>query len=339
MGPDGLAWGMTADEPSIRNIPRVGKTSAADAPAPATGHPPHALGNARNALHRAPIVKAANARARVRSGGSSRPRGRGTMDRTDSQHARHRRARTSRRRPGATRAIRASGWSPGSRLVAHRAHRADRRRCAPPPAFAADYPTWEEVQAREGQHRGRRRRGQADHRRSSPQLAANVAGDARSRPSVAPKSSSWRSRSTTTPCSARRRSRPQADASAAEAAEAERNAGQVAAQLYRSGGGDLGVNLFLEAGNSGSTDVLLVEARQHGARWSSAPSGIYDGRAGEAATPPSALSDQAAVARGEREELRIAAEAGARRRAGGAGRGRGGARRVAGEEDRARRSS
>ena len=49
----------------------------------------------------------------------------------------------------------------------------------------------------------------------------------------------------------------EAEASATEAADAERNAGQVAAQLYRSGAGDLSVNLFLEAGDASSTDAAL----------------------------------------------------------------------------------
>ena len=42
------------------------------------------------------------------------------------------------------------------------------------------------------------------------------------------------------------------------------NAGQVAAQLYRAGTGDVGVNLFLDAGDAAATEALLAEARQHG---------------------------------------------------------------------------
>jgi hypothetical protein len=51
----------------------------------------------------------------------------------------------------------------------------------------------------------------------------------------------------------------QADAAAAEAATAEKNAGQVAAQLYRAGTGDVGVNLFLDAGNAAATEALLAK--------------------------------------------------------------------------------
>ncbi|MBT2517491.1 peptidoglycan DD-metalloendopeptidase family protein [Streptomyces sp. ISL-90] len=99
----------------------------------------------------------------------------------------------------------------------------------------------------------------------------------------------------------------QADASAAEAQAAEQNAGQVAAQLYRSGGGDVGLNLFLEAGDSAATEALLAKLGNM-SKMVERTSGIYD-RAQEKHNIAKSLSDQAAVARGEREKLRIAAEA------------------------------
>jgi murein DD-endopeptidase MepM/ murein hydrolase activator NlpD len=98
----------------------------------------------------------------------------------------------------------------------------------------------------------------------------------------------------------------QADASAAEAAEAEKNAGQVAAQLYRAGTGDVGVNLFLDAGNAAATEALLAKLGSM-EKMVERTSGIYN-RAQEKQNAARSLADQAEVARAEREKLRIAAE-------------------------------
>jgi murein DD-endopeptidase MepM/ murein hydrolase activator NlpD len=98
----------------------------------------------------------------------------------------------------------------------------------------------------------------------------------------------------------------QADASAVEAAAAERNAGQVAAQLYRAGTGDVGVNLFLDAGNAAATEALLAKLGSM-EKMVERTSGIYN-RANEKQNAARSLADQAEVARGEREKLRIAAE-------------------------------
>jgi len=98
----------------------------------------------------------------------------------------------------------------------------------------------------------------------------------------------------------------QADASAAEAVTAERNAGQVAAQLYRAGSGDVGVNLFLDAGNAAATEALLAKLGSM-EKMVERTSGIYN-RAQEKQNAARSLADQAGVARAEREKLRIAAE-------------------------------
>jgi murein DD-endopeptidase MepM/ murein hydrolase activator NlpD len=98
----------------------------------------------------------------------------------------------------------------------------------------------------------------------------------------------------------------QADASAAEAAAAEKNAGQVAAQLYRAGTGDVGVNLFLDAGNAAATEALLAKLGSM-EKMVERTSGIYN-RAQEKQNAARSLADQAEVARAEREKLRIAAE-------------------------------
>lgn len=98
----------------------------------------------------------------------------------------------------------------------------------------------------------------------------------------------------------------QAEASAAEAAAAERNAGQVAAQLYRAGTGDVGVSLFLDAGNSAATEALLAKLGSM-EKMVERTSAIYN-TAKEKQNAAASLADQAAVARTEREKLRIAAE-------------------------------
>ena len=98
----------------------------------------------------------------------------------------------------------------------------------------------------------------------------------------------------------------QADAAAAEAAAAEKNAGQVAAQLYRAGTGDVGVNLFLDAGNTAATEALLAKLGSM-EKMVERTSGIYN-RAQEKQNSATALAGQAEVARAEREKLRIAAE-------------------------------
>ncbi|MFD4421879.1 M23 family metallopeptidase [Agromyces sp. NPDC058484] len=98
----------------------------------------------------------------------------------------------------------------------------------------------------------------------------------------------------------------QADASAAEAAAAEKNAGQVAAQLYRAGTGDVGVNLFLDAGDAAATEALLAKLGSM-EKMVERTSGIYN-RAQEKQNAARSLADQAEVARAEREKLRIAAE-------------------------------
>ncbi|MFC5788719.1 M23 family peptidase, partial [Agromyces tardus] len=98
----------------------------------------------------------------------------------------------------------------------------------------------------------------------------------------------------------------QADAAAAEAAEAEQNAGQIAAQLYRTGGTDLGVNLMLEAGDATAADEFLAKLGSMD-KLVERTSGIYR-QANEKSNAAQSLADQAEVARGERERLRIAAE-------------------------------
>ncbi|MGR0221223.1 M23 family metallopeptidase [Agromyces sp. ZXT2-6] len=98
----------------------------------------------------------------------------------------------------------------------------------------------------------------------------------------------------------------QADAAAEEAAAAERSAGQVAAQLYRTGSTDLGVNLLIDAGDARRTDELL--SRLGSMEKLVERTGDIYAQAKEAGNTAQSLADQAEVAREKREELRIVAE-------------------------------
>ncbi|KGJ78555.1 hypothetical protein GY21_06940 [Cryobacterium roopkundense] len=101
----------------------------------------------------------------------------------------------------------------------------------------------------------------------------------------------------------------QADASKSTADAATRQAGQLAAQLYRTGGTDLSVNLFLEGGDNGGgqADELLSKLGNM-SKLVERSTDIYD-VAQAANNSAQALGDQAKIAQAERETLRIAAEA------------------------------
>ena len=301
MGPEVLP-GHDRRQPSIRNIPRVGKTSEADAPAPAPGHPPHALGNDLETTIARPYREGCECPSESEERGAEPPAWTGNHGPHRSQHADH-------PRPNEPTAGRGPNAASGRRLIAAFALVAIALTgqvvvAAPSPAFAADYPTWQEVQAAKRDTAA----GAAAVKQITAliaQLAANVEAtrlEAERRTEelfvAQQKYDDAVQRAATI--------QAEADASAAEAAEAERNAGQVAAQLYRTGGSDLGVNLFLEAGNSGATDVLLSKLGNM-SKMVERTSGIYEA-AQEKGNSAQSLSDQAEVARGEREKLRVAAE-------------------------------
>lgn len=97
----------------------------------------------------------------------------------------------------------------------------------------------------------------------------------------------------------------QADESKAAAKEANARAGLLAAQLYRSGGGaELSANLFLEGG--GGADELLARLGS-ASKLAQINDGVYSAALAAKNTAQS-LSDQAGVARKEREKLRVEAE-------------------------------
>ncbi|WP_081882494.1 M23 family metallopeptidase [Cryobacterium sp. MLB-32] len=99
----------------------------------------------------------------------------------------------------------------------------------------------------------------------------------------------------------------QADASKATADAATRQAGQLAAQLYRTGGTDLSMNLFLEGGGNGGQADELLSKLGNMSKLVERSTSIYD-LAQAANNSAQALGDQAKVAQAERETLRIAAE-------------------------------
>ena len=99
----------------------------------------------------------------------------------------------------------------------------------------------------------------------------------------------------------------QAAASAAVAETATRQAGQLAAQLYRTGGTDLSVNLFLDGEGSGEDADALLSKLGSMSKLVERSSSVYE-QAQTATNVAESLGDQAKVAQAEREKLRIAAE-------------------------------
>lgn len=98
----------------------------------------------------------------------------------------------------------------------------------------------------------------------------------------------------------------QADAAAGNAAKAKQTAGEVAAQLYRSGSGDQNIALFLDAGNGAATDQFLAKL-DNMELLVGRINDVYDqARAQE--NLAKSLTQQAVVARDERERLNTEAE-------------------------------
>ncbi|TFC42432.1 MULTISPECIES: peptidoglycan DD-metalloendopeptidase family protein [Cryobacterium] len=100
----------------------------------------------------------------------------------------------------------------------------------------------------------------------------------------------------------------QADTSKTEADAATTQAGQLAAQLYRTGGTDLSVNLFIDGQKSGEGADELLSKLGSMSKLVERSTDVYD-QAQTANNTAQALGDQAAVAQAEREALRIEAEA------------------------------
>jgi len=100
----------------------------------------------------------------------------------------------------------------------------------------------------------------------------------------------------------------QADTSKTEADAATRQAGQLAAQLYRTGGTDLSVNLFIDGQESSEGADELLSKLGSMSKLVERSSDVYE-QAQTANNTAQSLGDQATIAQAERETLRIAAEA------------------------------
>lgn len=98
----------------------------------------------------------------------------------------------------------------------------------------------------------------------------------------------------------------QATESQAKADDATTQAGRLAAQLYRSGGSDLSMNLLLEKSATGADELLSKLGSM--SKLVERSSDIYE-TALAAKNEAKSLSDQAEIAKTEREKLRVAAEA------------------------------
>lgn len=171
------------------------------------------------------------------------------------------------------------------------------------PAFAADYPTWEDVERAKGDEAAKaaeitniqnlitslenevtRTRGVADQKAEDFYVAQQAYFDAAYRAEQL---------------------QQQADAQAAKAVDAANEAGRVAAQLYRNGGDDTSLQLFF-AGSAASADNLLARLGTMD-KLLERNQTVYAG-AVTARDSAQNLGDQADVQRAERDRLQQVAE-------------------------------
>ncbi|PXA65732.1 M23 family metallopeptidase [Cryobacterium arcticum] len=174
------------------------------------------------------------------------------------------------------------------------------------PAMAIDYPSWEDLQAAKSntaaaadqvtqiqnaiaglQTEVERTQSEAEARGTELQVAQEKFDDASRRATDL---------------------QTQADTSKTEADAATRQAGQLAAQLYRTGGTDLSVNLFIDGQASGEGADELLSKLGSMSKLVERSTDVYD-QAQTANNTAQSLGDQAAIAKTERETLRVAAEA------------------------------
>jgi murein DD-endopeptidase MepM/ murein hydrolase activator NlpD len=168
------------------------------------------------------------------------------------------------------------------------------------PAWATDYPSWGDVEAA--------RRDQASAEAQIRQIEAILAGlqaeAARTQADAEAKGNLYQEADQKFQAAAAKAAalQEQADAANAVAAASEQRAGQMAAQLMRSGGGDVTANLFV----SSDADNLLYGLGMS-SKISEQANAIYE-RAILDQNTAQALTDQADVAKRELEVLKIAAE-------------------------------
>ncbi|WP_341994628.1 peptidoglycan DD-metalloendopeptidase family protein [Microbacterium sp. LWH7-1.2] len=171
------------------------------------------------------------------------------------------------------------------------------------PAFAADYPSWDDVVAAKNNEAAK-----AAEITKIQQLIAGLEADVAAKQQVAQQLADEFYVAQQAYFDAALRAdqlQQQADEQAAAAIDAANKAGRVAAQLYRNGGDDTSLELFFAGSAAGADDLLarlgtmdkLVQRNQD----------VY-AQAVTARDSAQSLSDQAAVQRAERDRLQKIAE-------------------------------
>lgn len=169
------------------------------------------------------------------------------------------------------------------------------------PAFAADYPTWEDVSWA--------RNNEAATAAAITEIKGLLDGleaeAARTRADAELKGNLWQEADNKFQAAAARTAtlQEQADAASAKADDSELRAGQMAAQLVRSGSGDLTANLLMNSDDAAN----LLYGLGMSSKISEQANAIYE-RALLDRNTAQALTDQATVARNELETLKAAAE-------------------------------
>ena len=169
------------------------------------------------------------------------------------------------------------------------------------PAYADDYPTWDEVAA--ARHTEAATAAAVD--RINALIGALQAEAQRTQADAEVKATVWQEADNKYQGANAKANtlQLQADEASAKAADSEQRAGQMAAQLMRSGGGDIATNLLL---NSGDADNLLYGLGMS-TKISQQANAIYE-RALTDKNTAQALTDQADVAKAELLVLKAASE-------------------------------
>ncbi len=172
---------------------------------------------------------------------------------------------------------------------------------APPAAYAQDYPSWSDVAAVRNDEAATA----AAIKQIESILGALQAEAERTQKDAEVKGLAWGEADAKFQAAAARAAtlQEQADTANATATASEQRAGQMAAQLVRSGGGDITANLLV---NSGDADSLLYGLGLS-SKIAQQANAIYEKALLDKNTAQ-ALTDQADVAADELEVLKIAAE-------------------------------
>ena len=169
------------------------------------------------------------------------------------------------------------------------------------PAYAVDYPSWDDVNNARNNEAAT-----ADAVAQINALISSLTAEAdRTQKDAEAKATVWQEADNKFQAAnaTAQTLQKQADAASAKAASSEQRAGQMAAQLMRSGGGDIATNLLL---NSGDADNLLYGLGMS-SKISEQANAIYE-RALVDKNTAQALTDQADVAKAELEVLKAASE-------------------------------